>query len=256
MPEKTVITVLGCGNSGGVPSYGYGFGLCDPDNPKNKRSRPSVFIEQGERRLLIDTAPELRLQLIENNIPPFKDILYTHEHYDHISGIGDLRDVIDRVGGKINIYGMERTLNQLRREFPFAFKSRSGAEKLNPRVLRPGEVFSAGGFEIISTELDHGSDVTSLGYRFKNFAYTTDIKRLNNKNKEILKDLDVWIVSCLSEAESDYHAQLKDVLEWIKELKPGRVYLTHMRADLDYEATRKKLPENIRPCYDGLRIEV
>lgn len=254
--EKTIITVLGCGSSGGVPSIEYGYGDCDANNPKNNRTRPSIFVEQGQKRLLIDVSPEFRLQAINNKIPVFENVLFTHEHIDHTGGVPDLRDVISMAGKPLNLFGKDRTVEAVERIFPFAFQSRTGSRKLNSYAIWSGRKFQIGGFEIIPTEMDHGSSITSLGYRFNDFAYTTDVKRLSDVNKGIINGVKVWIISCLSDKDSDYHAPLHEVLGWIEELKPERAYLTHMRGDMDYERLKAKLPSHVEPCYDGLKIEV
>lgn len=261
--EKTTITILGCGGSQGVPSIAYGFSGIDPNNPKNIRTRTSAFIEQGEKRLLIDSSMDFRQQALKERLPDFKDVLYTHEHIDHIGGFEDLRGIMEmpiahgEKSHEMNIHGSKESIHEISHMFHFAMKSRrTGKERIKTHTIEENAPFTVAGFEILATKVDHGSTVYPLAFRFKDFAYSTDIKELNDENIDVFKGVKVWVVSCLSEKESPYHAPLKKVLNWIERVNPERAYLTHMRGDMDYERLCEKLPPHIRPCYDGLKIEV
>jgi phosphoribosyl 1,2-cyclic phosphate phosphodiesterase len=254
------ITVLGCGSSGGLPLIGNDWGKCDPQNPKNRRTRASILIEDKDTTLLIDTSPDMREQLLRENVQKIDAVLYTHAHADHCHGIDDLRSMNWRMQKPIDIYADVHTLDKLTHRFDYIFKQRGEGDtyykpSLNPHILHPYETIHFGKLGVLPFEQDHTYQ-TTLGFRVGNFAYTTDAKALNEQAFQALTDIDVWIVDCVSRKPHPTHSHLEQTLAWIDRVKPKIAYLTHMGQGLDYQTLCNELPESIRPAYDGLRIEL
>jgi phosphoribosyl 1,2-cyclic phosphate phosphodiesterase len=256
------ITILGCGASAGVPVIGNGWGNCDPANPKNRRRRSSIFIEYDATRLLVDTSPDLREQLIDAKIDQFDAIFYTHEHADHTHGIDDLR-VIYYLNNQqsIPVYSDERCLNELQQRFPYLFgigQNPATPEDFNaflePHIIST-EPFSIGDIPMVPFLQDHGT-ITSLGFRIDDFAYSTDAVHLDETAFKMLEGTRLWVVDCLRMTPSKVHAHLDRTLEWIERVQPEQAYLTQMSKDLDYDTLCKLLPSHIRPAYDGLVIKI
>ena len=248
------VTILGCGTSGGVPRIGNVWGNCDPDNPKNRRRRASVLVEDGSTRILIDTSPDLREQLLDADVDSLSAVLYTHDHADHTHGIDDLRPIAQMMGRHVPIYGDQRTMEILQHRFGYIFKSREGYPSIcEPHVIET-DPFEIKGLEIIPFEQDHGF-ITSLGFRIGNFAYSTDLKRLDEKAFEVLSGVDTWVVDALRYNEHPTHSHLSQTLEWIERVQPRRAILTHMTWDMDYDTLCKNLPDNVEPAFDGMYIE-
>ncbi|MCE2964944.1 MAG: MBL fold metallo-hydrolase [Alphaproteobacteria bacterium] len=258
------VTILGCGGSGGVPLPGgadnRGFwGACDPLNPKNRRRRCSVYVEAQGTRLLIDTAPDLREQLLDNGLCGADAVLYTHDHADHCHGIDDLRGLNFLANAALPAYGSPETMADLERRFSYVFaplRAEHGHYKptLTAHSVAPGVPFTVGNAEILSFYQNHGR-VRSTGYRIGGFAYSTDTNGFPAESEPYLENLDVWVVDCLQEAPHYSHAHLDLTLSWIARLKPKRAILIHMNQTLDYETLRAKLPENVEPAYDGMVID-
>ena len=253
------ITVLGSGAAGGVPMISVGWGRCDPNNPKNRRRRPSILVEQGGQTLLVDTGPDLREQLLDAKIRHLDAVLFTHDHADHVHGIDDLREVNRAMGGPIPAYGTEETFAKIGARFGYVFEPLDLATQpiFKPWLIRNqvSEAFQVGGLTIDPIDQDHGYGRTT-GYRFGNFAYCTDVHDFPESSLEQLTGLDVWIVGCLTEYPHPTHAHVGKVIEWVDRLKPKQTWITHMSPNLDYAALCAQLPANIRPAYDGMVIEL
>ncbi len=256
------MTVLGCGGAGGVPLIGDQWGACDPSNPKNRRRRVSILVEDGATRLLVDTSPDLRLQLLDAGVDDLDGVLYTHIHADHVHGIDELR-VINRLHRKVlDIYGDAKTLETLRDRFAYVFTPpmKKGGEFryfkpcLEGHEITSGKAFSAGGIDVLPFEQDHGF-MPSMGYRFGDMAYSTDVAELPEAAFTALKDVKIWVVSCLRLEPHPTHAHLDRVLGWIERVKPERAVLTHMSLTLDYDELAKLLPPGVEPAHDGLVLE-
>jgi len=248
------VTILGCGTSGGVPRVGNLWGNCDPHNPKNRRRRVSILVEEGETRILVDTSPDLREQLLDAGVDRFDAVLYTHDHADHTHGIDDLRAVYHITGKAIPVWSDEKTLAILRTRFDYIFESKLGYPAICQTHTVTGP-FTIGAIAVTPFVQEHGP-ITSLGYRFGKIAYSTDLNGLPPASKEIIKDLDVWIVDALRYKPHPTHPHLDMTLSWIAELKPKRAILTHMTWDMDYETLRRDLPKGVEPGFDGLVIEL
>lgn len=238
-----------------------GWGACDPNNPKNRRLRTSLLVQHDGKNILVDTGPDLREQLLHARVNTLEAVLYTHEHADHTHGLDDLRE-INRVMEKgIPIYANPTTLNALKSRFGYAFHPiRIGKEPffhpwLEPNLIVPGEAFRISGLKIIPFVQDH-EWTTSIGFRMKNFGYSTDVVHLYDSALSVLKGIDVWVVGCLSGKDHPSHASIGRVLEWVDILKPKRTILTHMSIGMDYDELCRTLPKGIEPGYDGMEFEV
>lgn len=258
--SQNKFTILGCGPSGGVPLIGPhlgGFwGLCDSNNPKNRRMRASLFVEYEGKRLLIDTSPDLRQQFLTFGLQDIDAVLYTHDHADHTHGIDELRSLFfARKERMVPIYGNKETIEILKERFAYLFEG--GQHYIYPKILELHFVeggFSVQGANIISFTQVHGVG-TSLGYRFGKMAYSTDVTGFDEHAQECLTGLDIWIVDCLSREPKPSHLHLEAVLQWIEKMKPKKAILTHMNHSLDYETLKKELPPHIEPAYDGMVVE-
>lgn len=255
------ITVLGCGAAGGVPMVSIGWGRCDPANPRNRRRRQSVLVEEGATSILVDTSPDLRDQLLDAKVQRLDAVLYTHAHADHIHGIDDLREINRLMAGPIQCFANADTLKQLNDRFSYVFK---GVDlTIRKYVFRPWLVphpiegpFQVGRIPVIPFHQDHGPGQSSMGFRFGSVAYSTDVHTLPEESMKKLEGLDVWLVGCLIDKPHETHADLDKVLGWVKRLRPKLTVLIHMSPRLDYGALAAILPAGIVPAYDGMVLEV
>jgi phosphoribosyl 1,2-cyclic phosphate phosphodiesterase len=259
-------TILGCGSSGGVPRPALGWGDCDPNNPKNRRRRTSLLVERhgpgGVTRILVDTSPDLREQLLDAKVDWLDGVLYTHEHADHTHGIDDLRALFIKQRQLIDVYLDEHTADSVRTRFDYCFKSPPGSEYppiLREHRLTAGEPLSIEGKGGPITALpilqEHG-DTPSFGFRFGSLAYCCDLSSLPPASIAALAGLEVWIVDALRYRPHPSHFSLADALGWIERLKPRRAILTNLHADLDYEKLRSEVPAHVEPAFDGMTASV
>ena len=259
-------TILGCGSSGGVPRPALGWGVCDPSNPKNRRRRTSLLVERrgaaGVTRVLVDTSPDLREQLLDAEVERLDAVLYTHEHADHTHGIDDLRGLFIRHRQPVDVYMDENTSKTMHDRFGYCFRSPPGSEYppiVAEHRIAPGRQVVVGGaggtITVLPVLQDHG-DIPSLGFRFGALAYSCDLSRLPEPSVAALAGIAVWIVDALRYRPHPSHFSVDDALGWIERIKPGRAILTNLHADLDYEELRARLPSNVEPAFDGLTIEI
>jgi phosphoribosyl 1,2-cyclic phosphate phosphodiesterase len=258
-------TILGCGFSGGVPRPGFGWGACNPDNPKNRRRRCSLLVERhaedgGCTRVLVDTSPDLREQLLAANVNDLNAVLYTHGHADHLHGIDDLRALVIRHKRRIDVYFDEPTAKEIHTRFDYCLRTPPGSSYppiLNEHRLTAAEPVTitgeGGPITALPFLVDHGG-VPALGMRFGSLAYSPDIKDVPPESLPYLQNLDVWLVDALFYRQHYSHFSVADALAWIERMRPKRGILTHMHADLDYDALRAMLPPDVEPAYDGLTI--
>jgi phosphoribosyl 1,2-cyclic phosphate phosphodiesterase len=259
-------TILGCGSSGGVPRPALGWGACDPNNPKNRRRRTSLLVERraagGITRVLIDTSPDLREQLLAADVDRLDGVLYTHEHADHTHGIDDLRSLFIKQRQLIDVYLDVHTAEMMRARFGYCFQSPPGSEYppiVRERRLTAGEpiaIAGQGGPLVALPILQEHGDIASYGFRFGDVAYSTDLSGMPAASVAALADLDLWIVDALRDRPHPSHFSVTDALAWIERIKPRRAILTDLHAELDYETLRKKLPPHIAPAFDGMSFEV
>lgn len=251
------ITILGCGPSGGVPLVGCDCRVCRSPNPRNRRTRPSIMVEEGDTRVLVDTSPDLRGQMLAAGVSRFDAVLFTHDHADHTHGIDDLRSVNHHRGAALDVFGDAATLRAIRQSFGYAFTTNAPGSAWCRPHLDAHEIsgpFRVGGIEVTPFEQGHG-DGSTLGYRFGAAAYSTDTDALSEAAFAALEGVAVWVVDCLRPEPSARHSYLAQTLEWIARVRPGRAILTHMNHLLDYGELAASLPEGVEPAYDGLVVE-
>ncbi len=255
------ITLLGCGSSQGVPIIGNRWGDCDPNNTKNRRSRPSILVQDEKINILVDTSPDIRTQLLENDINTIDAVLFTHVHYDHIGGIGELRTLSFLREKRIEVFGTAAVLNSLKENWNYLFDSnttdhfRLYKPAAEPCEFSHGKNFRVGNISITPFSQDHGICETT-GFRFGDFAYSTDVVELSDDSLAILEGIKVWIVDCLRDDPHPTHAHFDRTMGWIKRVKPEHAVLTHMNFQTDYEIMKSKCPKGVEPGYDGMVLNV
>lgn len=250
------VRVLGCGTSSGVPRIGNDWGDCDPNEPKNRRRRVSILIEADDRRVLVDTSPDLREQLLDADVGRIDTVLWTHDHADHCHGLDDLRQLYHALGRPVDGYARAGTLASIKSRFGYAFDGKGGYPRsVQGRLL--GESLELGALKVTTCDQPHGP-VTSTGFRFdcdgKSVAYSTDFHILTEEMTTLFKGVDLWIVDALRRRPHPTHPHLGLTLEYIRRVKPKRAVLTHMDNSMDYATLCTELPPGVEPGYDGLEI--
>jgi phosphoribosyl 1,2-cyclic phosphate phosphodiesterase len=260
----STLTILGCGSSAGVPRPALGWGACDPKNPRNRRRRCSLLVERtkerGITRVVIDTSPDLREQLIETSVDHIDAVFLTHEHADQTHGIDDLRSVVLHQRRRIPVYLSKSTGKDILLRFSYCFVSPPGSEYppiLDHRGVEAGEsciIEGKGGPVTLTAFLLRHGNIPALGYRVGDAAYTPDVSDIPSASWPSLENLDLWIIDGLRYTGHPSHFSVNDALAWIERFKPRRAVITNMHSDLDYEVLRQSLPPHIVPAYDGMRL--
>ena len=256
-------TILGCGSSGGVPRIGGHWGDCDPTNPRNRRRRCSMLVErtgpEGTTRVLIDTSPDMREQLLDANVGELDAVVFTHSHADHVHGIDDLRQIVFNMRTRLDVWADSDTTDALLSRFGYAFVQPPGSDYppiCNLNLIRaPFEIAGAGGpipFQPI--EVQHGS-IDALGFRIGGLAYLPDVNEIPETSWPQLMGLDCFVIDALRRTPHPTHAHLDLALEWVARAQPASAVLTNMHIDLDYATLAAETPEHIHPAYDGMVLE-
>ena len=252
------LVLLGTGTSVGVPCIGCDCAVCTGGHPRNQRSRSSAILGLPQGNLLIDTPPDLRMQLLREKIPLVHAVLYTHEHADHLHGLDDVRLFPFMLGHPIPIYASEIVENRIRKVFDYAFDKRdpTHAGAVPSMQLRrvddqPLEIL---GSVLTPIPLIHGPYCNVYGYRIGNVAYCTDTNRIEPSSMELLEGLDVLVLDALRTTKHATHFSVGEALDVIERLGPKKAYLTHLSHELDYMTFHRELPEHVALAYDGLRI--
>lgn len=250
------ITVLGCGSSGGVPLIGNVWGDCDPQNPRNRRTRASVLVEKDDTTVLVDTSPDMRQQLLDCGLKTLDAVLFTHPHADHSHGIDELRSVNWLTQKPIDIYADPETLGILANRFDYIFKRADEGKFYKPAAVTHAidGPFAVGALSVAPFFQIHGN-IRSLGFRFGDFAYSTDVNDFPPESVKILSGVKTLIIDCVRLRPHPTHFNLTQVLKWIETLAPERAFLTHLNHEMDYDMLVKSLPPHVAPAYDGLVIE-
>jgi phosphoribosyl 1,2-cyclic phosphate phosphodiesterase len=255
------LTLLGTGTSFGVPQIGCGCAVCRSSDPRDTRHRTAAVIEAGGQTLLIDTPPELRIQLLRAAVARIDGVLFTHEHADHVGGIDDLRIFSLRGRGPLPAFANPATIDFLRTSYRYIFDDAMvplpGTSK--PRItlapVAPGVVFRAAGIEVLPLEVSHGATAV-VGYRIGAVAYLTDVKSIPAEARAALRGLDLLVLSALWWREHPTHQSIPEAIAVARELGARRTVLTHLTHETGHSELAAALPPGIEPGYDGLTLEI
>lgn len=251
------VVVLGSGTSTGVPRVGNDWGACDPDEPRNRRTRVSVMVESNEgKRLLVDTSTDLRQQFLANGIDRIDGVFWTHDHADHCHGIDDLRPLRYGRNGAIPGYGSHETVRRLRQRFDYVFAGQHGYPTI-VSLDTLDRMRMCAGFGVAHCQMPHGPTETT-GFRFdadgKSIAYATDFSAITEPMIELLYKVDVLVTDCLRREPHPTHAHLGMALELAERARAGITVLTHLDKSMDYATLSREVPDNVLVGFDGLEV--
>ena len=260
--DTITFRILGCGSSGGVPRLGGHWGDCDSTNPKNRRQRCSLLITRHHgdmtTRVLIDTSPDMRNQLLDAEVGTLDAVIYTHSHADHVHGIDDLRMLVFNTRQRLQVWADKETGNALLSRFGYAFVQPK--ESAYPPICELNDLIgdvtisgNAGPLTFTPIKVEHGN-IAALGFRIGDVAYMPDVSNIPTSAWEQLQDLDLWIIDALRRAPHPTHSHLDNTLAWINTSGTKQAILTNMHVDLDYETVASECPENVSPAFDGMEI--
>jgi phosphoribosyl 1,2-cyclic phosphate phosphodiesterase len=252
-----IVTLLGTGTSHGIPVASCECTVCTSDIKENKRYRCSVWLQHMGSSLIIDTAPEFRLQTVRSGIKDIDAVLITHPHADHLHGIDDLRPFSWKK--KIPIWAQQDVCDEIKARFPYIFippvQEGGGTPNINLETIDPGSEFTVGDITVKPIPIMHGK-MRILGYRFGNFAYLTDCSAVPEESAALLTGLDTLVLGALRYEKHETHYSIPEALEFIKKISPKRAYLTHFSHDVDHFQLKAALPEGVEPAWDGLQITI
>jgi phosphoribosyl 1,2-cyclic phosphate phosphodiesterase len=248
------LVMLGCGTSSGVPRIGNDWGACDPAEPRNRRTRASIIVESPTTRILVDTSPDMRQQLLDADIGTLDAVIWTHDHADHCHGIDDLRQIFHARGTAVPGYAPRQTIVQLETRFAYAFAGRDDYPPTIAAHLLKDDMM-IGDIRVRATMQPHGA-IYSAGLRFdhggRSIGYSTDFHVVTQDMIDLFSAMDIWVVDALREKPHPTHPHLAMTLDAVAACKPGRAILTHMDQSVDYATIAAKLPDGVEPGYDGL----
>jgi phosphoribosyl 1,2-cyclic phosphate phosphodiesterase len=257
--SRRSLTVLGSGTSTGVPMIGCDCAVCQSPDPKNRRTRPSVLFRLSGGNLLVDTTPELRIQLLREKVSIVHAVLFTHYHADHIMGLDDLRPIGKALGHAVPLYCSGETEGKIRSTFAYAFEAQAEGlpsgwvpklrfERIDSRP------FEALGEKVFPIPLIH-SHFDVLGFRIGGTAYCTDVNEIPRTSWPLLEGLDFLILDCLRYKPHPGHFGLADALDVVSRFRPRQTYFTHLSHDFDHEEVDARLPSGVSLAYDGLTFD-
>jgi len=271
MPDTLQLRILGCGSSGGVPRLGGpdeagNWGDCDPANPRNRRRRCSILLRRtspkGETRVVVDTSPDLREQLLDARVGRLDSVLITHDHADQTHGMDDLRAVTINAHKRIDVWADKAAWTSLMTKFGYCFVQPKHSDY--PSILNAheiGEPFQSfalsgegGEIPVLAFGQGHGR-MRSLGFRFGPVAYSSDVDNLDEAAFAALAGVECWIVDALRRTPHPSHAHLAKSLDWIARVRPKRAVLTNMHLDMDYDTLKQELPPGVEPAFDGMELD-
>jgi phosphoribosyl 1,2-cyclic phosphate phosphodiesterase len=250
------VRILGCGTSSGVPRIGNDWGRCDPANPRNARTRASILLTIGEYRLLVDTTPDMRVQLLDAQVSTLDAVIWTHDHADHCHGLDDLRQVAHNGGEPVLAYARDAVLDRLHRRFKYAFDGNFGYPALvEAQPLQ--DVQRMGPWEVRAIEMPHGP-VEASGLRFtidgKSIGYATDFSEFTDDMAEFFSGVDLFIIDALRRHPHPTHPHVAMTLAGLERCGAKRAVLTHMDNSMDYDDLMDELPEGVEPGFDGQEL--
>jgi phosphoribosyl 1,2-cyclic phosphate phosphodiesterase len=250
------VIVLGSGTSHGVPMIGCECPVCISSDPRNRRFRPSIVVENDGKTILVDTTPELRLQALAFGLKRIDAVLFTHSHADHIFGFDDIRRFNDLLGAEIPVYASPETLDDIRRAFRYVFvPTQEGGGKPKVRLREMPETLSLCGMNIQAFPVFHG-DLPVLAYRFGDFAYVTDVNRIPAESMEKLRGVRKLILDAVRYKPHATHFGLWEAVDVAREIGAERTWFTHLSHQFDHAKTNSELPPNMELAYDGLVIDL
>ncbi|TXN36307.1 MBL fold metallo-hydrolase [Flagellimonas hymeniacidonis] len=252
------ITFLGTGTSQGIPVIGSKHPVCLSKDPRDKRLRVSVLISWKEYNYIIDCGPDFRQQILSNPIPKLDGILFTHEHADHTAGIDDIRPFFFRQGD-IPIYAHERVVDSLKRRFDYIFADENrypGAPAVTINQIVNNQPITLGDLDVLPIEAYHNR-LQVFGFRFQDFVYLTDIKRMDDNEIQKIIGTKVLVVNALREEAHHSHFNLEEALAFAETVGAEKTYFTHISHMLGFhEEVEKKLPKNVFLAYDNLQLKI
>jgi phosphoribosyl 1,2-cyclic phosphate phosphodiesterase len=250
------LRILGCGTSSGVPRIGGDWGLCDPSDPRNRRTRASILIQSETTTILVDSGPDMRQQLLDAEIGRVDAVIWTHEHADHTHGIDDLRQLFHARGAPVPGYGRQETLDILTDRFAYAFNGRYGYPPTTSANLLE-DVMTIGDIHVRCADMPHG-EIETAGLRFehggRSIGYATDFNEVTTDMLTLFKRCDVLVIDALRHKPHPTHPHLAMTLEAIAATRPKRAILTHMDQTMDYHSLSEELPTGVDPGHDGLQV--
>jgi phosphoribosyl 1,2-cyclic phosphate phosphodiesterase len=254
------ITFLGTGTSHGVPEIGCDCETCRSTNPKNKRTRCSILVEDGpENHLLVDASADFRQQALRENIRQLSDILITHDHADHIFGLDDTRIFCRQAEGGIALYANEQSDRRIRQIYEYVYKKGvqegGGLPKFKNTIIAPEQTFSLGNFTITPLEIFHGR-IPILGYRINNFAYLTDCSFIPEETYPYLQGLEVLVLDALRKEHHPTHFSLEEAIHEAHKIGAKQTFFTHITHHLEHESINVELPPTMQLAYDGQKIYI
>lgn len=260
-------TILGCASSPGVPRITGDWGACNPQNPKNRRMRASLLVEQigengGVTTVVIDTGPDFREQMVKADVKHIDAVIYTHAHADHLHGIDDVRGYFHAQHKAIPIYADAFTMGRIREGFGYCLDTPAGSEYppiVEPRLIESPDhlvtVRGAGGPVSFMPLLQQHGSIMSLGFRIGNFAYCSDVSDFPQETWGKMDNLDLLVIDCLQYRFHPSHLSLAQSLGWIERFNPKKAVLTHMHTPLDYDTVMAETPDHVEPAFDQMHIE-
>ena len=239
-----------------MPRIGNDWGDCDPEEPRNRRRRVSILVEHEGTRVLVDTSPDLREQLLDARVADLDAVIWTHDHADHCHGLDDLRALLHLRGAPVAGFARPDTLGVLQARFAYAFEGKGGYPAVVDGRPLPDRL-TIGAIEVRTVDQPHGR-ITSAGLRFdaggSSIGYSTDCNELTDDMKALFEGVDIWVVDALRRRPHPTHPHLALALQWVDAVRPGRAILTHMDNSMDYRTLLAELPDRVEPGYDGLEV--
>jgi phosphoribosyl 1,2-cyclic phosphate phosphodiesterase len=252
------VRLLGSGTSSGVPRIGNDWGRCDPAEPRNRRTRASILVATETTRILVDTSPDMRAQLLAANVNHLDAVIWTHDHADHCHGIDDLRQIFHARGNPVRGLARPDTLQRLQQRFDYAFTGYAGYPPMVGAEILPDRL-RIGDIDIAVVDQPHGK-ITSAGLRFStrsgSISYSTDFNILTNDMATLYQESTIWIVDALRREPHPTHPTLSQVIDWTTRLQPKRTVLMHLDQSMDYQTLLRELPPGIEPGFDGWEAEI
>lgn len=252
------VRILGSGTSSGVPRIGNDWGACDPAEPRNRRTRASILVESATTRILVDTSPDMREQLLAARVSDVDAVIWTHDHADHCHGIDDLRQLMHMRGEPVRGLSPPATMKALSERFRYVFEG-AGPYRATATIEPLPDAVAIGDIHVRSVYQPHGG-ITSAGLRFENggksIGYATDFNDFTLEMGQLYAGVDLWVADALRREPHPTHAHLAQTLAWARECAVARTVLIHMDTSMDYRTLKAELPEGVEPGYDGMEMVV